>query len=200
MLVVATIALGLGGYLWAFRPPMIVVEPAPPPRSASPDHEIFDVVLLDLIADPEFHTATGAGGVKASRIVMGDTTAGWISPEVLESDSYSTKRTIPPDIRDDLMRRNPRHRRYVLAQYHPSSPNILMRDLRRVEQDLGFSAQFPDARGYVNPQLPGYSRDGLTACFRFGFGPTVHGAVGLYLLKKVNGRWEIVWKYFGYYV
>jgi hypothetical protein len=47
--------------------------------------------------------------------------------------------------------------------------------------------------------LPGYSRDGLTALVDFTFGPTPHGAVGFYLLKKVKGRWEIVECEIGYF-
>jgi hypothetical protein len=31
------------------------------------------------------------------------------------------------------------------------------------------------------------------------FGPTPHGAVGCYYLKKVNGRWVIVERRLGYF-
>src|SRR5579885_1977554 len=122
-----------------------------------------------------------------------------MTSDILESGLYSIRQEIPPEIRDDPMRRNPGHRRYVLDRCHPSSPNILVRDLRGVDSDLGCSAQFPDARGYVTPLLPGYSRDGGEAVFLFGFGPTPHGAVGFHRLRRANGRWEIARKRLGDY-
>ncbi len=65
--------------------------------------------------------------------------------------------------------------------------------------DLEFSSQFPKARGYVETLLPGYSRDGLAALVVFTFGPTAHGAVGYYLLRKVEGRWVIIERSIGYF-
>jgi hypothetical protein len=96
-------------------------------------------------------------------------------------------------MRNDLVRRNPREGHFSLVRYHPSNPTFLVRDLNRID-DLEFWAEYPDARGYVSPMLPGYSLDGLTACLFFRFGPTPHGALGCYLLRRVKGRWEVVWR------
>jgi hypothetical protein len=47
--------------------------------------------------------------------------------------------------------------------------------------------------------LQGYSKDGQGALFRFWFKPQEdHGAVGSYLLEKVNGRWEFMGKRLSY--
>lgn len=67
-----------------------------------------------------------------------------------------------------------------------------MKNLKEIDSMHDLLARFPRARGCVRAHLPGYSRDGLTAIMRFGFGPTQHGAMGYYLLKKVGGRWEII--------
>ena len=37
------------------------------------------------------------------------------------------------------------------------------------------------------------------AVFSFSFGPSVHGAGGIYVLKKVKGRWEIIERRIYYY-
>jgi hypothetical protein len=68
--------------------------------------------------------------------------------------------------------------------------------MRSVDTVLGFDRQFPDAVGFVVPLLPGNSRDGRTALFYFYYGPNMHGASGLYLLRNVKGRWEIILKGF----
>ena len=76
---------------------------------------------------------------------------------------------------------------------------IIVRGLSQIDTTLEFCFQFPKARGYVETLLPGYSRDGLTALVVFSFGPTVHGAVGYYLLRKVEGRRVIIERSIGYF-
>jgi len=107
-------------------------------------------------------------------------------------DTWIREKKIPSAVMDDLLRRNPDRKQLFLTRCQPSNPNILVRSLSQVDQDLGFCSQFPDARGYVESFLPGYSRDGRTALVLFSFGPTPHGAIGCYLLSKTNGRWEII--------
>jgi hypothetical protein len=203
MVAVAILALLIAGIVEVSRGPVVIVEVAPPPESSNPDHDIFDVVLSDLIDNEKFDSAVDSSDFalpKKPQIVLADTTYGQvIGSGLLHLDPDNTRREIPPDIQDDLMRRNPKLRRYTLPHYHPSNPNILVRDLSKVDLDLGFAAQFPNARGYVEPFLPGYSRDGQTAYFRFFFGPPRRSAMGFYLLKKVKGRWEIAWKQLGPY-
>ncbi len=201
MVAVAVCGFAIACYVWIMLPAFVFVGPAPPPESASPDHEIFDIVLLDLIDNEEFSPMTGGRGVKKSQIVFGDTTAGWGG--IMESSVYHIRnrnQKIPPDVEDDLRRRNrvdrnTRGKRFSLAGYHPSNSNILLRALDQVDRDfLTFGGQFPNARGYVYAVLPGYSRDGREAVILFAFGPNEHAAVGCYSLKRVNGRWEIVWR------
>ncbi len=199
MIAVASIALAIAGYRWLYGPSVELVELAPQPLSASVDHDIFDIVVADLLDNEEFDPAVGGRRVAKSEIVLGDTTARGSSNAGVNLDSWIREKKISRDVLDDLLARNPNGRRYSLARYYPSNPNILVRTLSRVDMDLGFSFQFPKARGYVETRLPGYSRDGLTALVSFSFGPTAHGAVGFYLLKKVAGRWEIIERSIGYF-
>jgi hypothetical protein len=198
MIAVACIALAIGGFLWVTRQVVEVVELAPQPLSASTDHDLFDIVLGDLIANPDFDPAVGGRGVAKPGIVLGDTTRRGFRNAGFHFESWVVEKKVSPDVLEDLMARNRHGMRYSLARYRPSDPNILVRDLRQVDTDLGFSAQIPKARGYVETHLPGYSRDGLTALLPFTFGPTPHGAGGCYVLKKVKGRWDIIerWIYY----
>jgi len=191
VLVVAATALLLACYLWATRSHLVSIELARPPEWANTDDDLFDIVLLDLIDNKEFEPATGGRGAPKHQIVFGRTTEVGFTKLPFDLDQWFREKKIPPDIREDLLSRNPRRTRHFLARYQPSNPKILVRDLSRIDQDLGFSAQFPDARGYVESMLPGYSRDGRKAVVLFSFGPTPHGASGCYLLVKANGRWEI---------
>jgi hypothetical protein len=83
---------------------------------------------------------------------------------------------------------------FSLADYHPSSPNIAATVLSQSEMEWWPLSRFPAACGAVIPILPGYSRNGKTAIFGFTFA-TGNGG-GYYLLKMVNGRWEISGKRF----
>jgi hypothetical protein len=200
---VATVALMLACCLWIFRPPVVIVEVARPPASSNSDYDVFDVVLSDLIDNKEFEPATGGRQAEKPQIVFGDTTRVGFGKAGVNRvgglGDWMREKRIPLEVTNDLMSRNPPGKRYILAGYRPSNPNILVRDLTQVDQDLGFSSQFPRARGYVESCLPGYSRDGSAVLVPFKFGPTPHGAIGCYYLSKVNGRWEIVERLLGYF-
>jgi hypothetical protein len=166
----------------------------------SSDYEILDVVLSDLIENKEFDPAVGGRVVKKPLIVLAVTTCGAVNDRLVESDKRNLKHRAPEEIWADLKRRNPEGRTYSLSSYHSSNPQILVRNLSKVEAALDFQTLFPDARGYVESFLPGYSPDGKFALFRFRFGPTPHGAVGHYLLGRERGHWQILWRSLGYYL
>ena len=151
-----------------------------------------------MIEEQGFFTATlGDGRAKTEIILIGTTSEGPAERRATWGPCGSEP--LGADVLDDWAERNPRGVRFVLSQYKPTDPRILVRDEGQVDFDLGFSDQFPKARGYVEAYLPAYSRDGQSALFRFSFGPTAHGARGCYLLRKVKGRWEIVDRSFGYF-
>ena len=201
MLAVAFIALKMALWIWVLRPPLVIVELARPPESINPDHDIFDLVLADLIENPEFRPATGGRGVKKHQVVLGRTTnvgSGNVPLSRTDIGTSIQEKGIALEIENHLRDRNPKQTRYVLADYRPSNPNILVRDLSDLDRDMGFDSKYPDARGYVETWLPGYSRDGQTALLYFTFGPTAHGAVGCFVLRKTNGSWKISDRRIGY--
>ena len=163
------------------------------------DGEILDAVLSDLIGNRDFNPDRGGNGAKKSEIVLDDKTFGGMSNHLLHNASCNPCKEVPLEIRDDLVRRNPKGTQWSLALYHPARSNVRVRDLSGIDQVLEFGQAFPDAVCFVNPYLPGYSSDKRTALFACHVGPTPHGAMGYYLLKKVHGRWEIVWRFIGYF-
>ena len=167
-------------------------EFAPQPTRANADHDVFDVVISDLLTTADFDPVGVSRGPKPYQIVFGDQTYGRVTSRRLTEVLGDRTKDVPAEIQADLVSRNPDSKGYLLARYRPSNPNILVRDMRGVDKFSKFDLQFPGAKGYVLPMLPGYSLDGRMALFYFYFGPTSHGAAGYYLLRKANGRWEIV--------
>jgi len=168
------------------------IELAPQPRWANTDHDVFDVVLSDLLTNADFGPVGGGPAAKRFQIVVVDKTYGRVTNSRLHDVLGDQTKDVPAEVQADLVSRNPDRKGYSLAKYRPSTPDILVQDMRAVDQVNDFDRQFPSARGYVLPLLPGYSHDGRMAFFYFYFGPTLHGAAGYYLLRKVNGHWEII--------
>lgn len=197
------IGLGLQGFLCLWLCGLACgcgEERAPVPRhaglaqTANPDHVIFDVVLSDLLGNSEFYP-----GVNKSQIAIRDVTCGGplnsfgdIGPEV-----------VPRDLIEDVERRNPHNKSYSIRDYHSKLDNVLVLNERQYRRLLKFedAPEYRNVKGYIVPVLPGYSRDGRSALFRFTLGPTDHIAGGYYRLEKggMNGDWKIVKKflYFG---
>jgi hypothetical protein len=104
------------------RVPSLFVEEAPPPQSANIDHEIFEIVLSDLIGNAELNPTAGELDVKKPQVVLCGTTSGHgVSYPAMESDIDNSEITVPPDVRDDVVRRNPTGRRFSLKQ--PRGPD-----------------------------------------------------------------------------
>jgi hypothetical protein len=171
------------------------IEPAPP-RWANTDHDIFDIVLTDLIVNPEFDDVYGAPTPNKTQLVLIGRTDQTVRRRSLETMLGERTKEVPADACADLMDRNPEGKPCSLAQYQPSNPDVLVWHVPPGGHALDFSSDFPKARGFVVASLPGYSRDGRTAlmCFSTADPPAGNGRTGCYLLRKVKGRWEIVLK------
>lgn len=196
MVLVAIVALGLGFVAWKVRGPMVIVEPAPLPRWANPDHEIYDIVLLDLISNPEFNFTIGQGHPKKTHILLNRCSLTSITPQFLSYDGWFHENHVSQEVLDDLVNRNPRGVRYELVDYQPGSQDISLTFLNKDELGGDYGLRFPGACGFVVPHLPGYSKDGKTALFHFSIPPLgYHPGWGCYLLEKLEGRWRIARKH-----
>jgi hypothetical protein len=196
MVVVAGVAMGLAGFLWVVRRPTFDLEPAPLPRWANPDHEIYDIVLSDLIDNPEFDYTIGQTGSKKTQILLNQRTLRPVTREFLSFSRWPRENNVTQEVLNDLVARNPRGVRYELVDYQPGSRDITVALLSDKELRGAYDLRFPGACGYVVPHLPGYSRDGKTALLHFSISPVGdHPAWGYYLLEKTEGRWKITRKH-----
>jgi hypothetical protein len=189
MVLVAFVATVIGFWLWVVRPVEPITEPAPP-KMVNVDHEIYDIVLSDLIENKEFNDSIGRPVPKLTKVVFIPRSAGHVTLESLGffSSHMMQGGKIGPDVQASLAERNPRDRVFSIDDYRPSHPDILVGSI-----DQFNGGRYPAACGYVIPYLPGYSKDGQTAFFRFSIPPLgYHPGFGLYLLKRIKGRWEIV--------
>jgi hypothetical protein len=129
-----------------------------------------------------------------SMIVEGDIVA-----ESRNIDGLDLRKTAA-DVQADFRRRN-RGASRSLADFRPTNPNIIVRDLSSICEDCDdfferFDKQYPNAWGYVWAFLPGYSNDGTTAFVLFDGGPNGdHGLYWVYLLRRQGKRWIVQWRH-----
>jgi hypothetical protein len=170
------------------------------PRVSSTDHEIIEMVLLDLLEFDEFNRTTDDG--TRSKIVLSDKTVGssaFLSDEHLGGEGHDKEDwLIPAEIRVDLRQRNGK-KPVSLSKFKPTGKNILLKDISKFQSQLQIMDAFPDAKRYVEAWLPGYSEDGKAAIVRFWFGPSFHGATATYLLVKIDGKWKVKWRKTAHY-
>ena len=157
----------------------------PPTPITSVDCEILESVLTDFITRDEYVAFPALR--ESKKIVVSDKIGGFAENAILG--------WISPELVADIRRRNPKGLRQSLGLYNLKNPNILVRDLTGVDLELGLSPVLAGTRGCVFPSLPGYSKDGQTACLLFGYGPSAHGSVGFYILRQQNRGWTIVERY-----
>ncbi len=127
------------------------IELAPPPLRANTDHDLFDIVLSDLIANDQFRPA-GGGGTKKFQIVVSDQTPG--AARNLEEALGEDIKDVPAELRADLVNRNRERTHYSLARYQPSNPDILFQDMRQVEQTLRIRSSVSQRRGICRALAP----------------------------------------------
>jgi len=177
------------------------VSGAPPdPR----DHQVLETLLLHLLSDPKFDMTRIA--TNGATIVLH-----WRAPEktgFLRSDQIRTEikdRAWPGDAESDLRRRNtPAEARPdtydSVATYYTNltfAPGIVVTNLAEIEKPgrsfLSFEKAHPNARGWLEAYLPGYSNDGTRAVVRAAVGPWAHAAMLTAVLEKRGDKWAVVW-------
>jgi hypothetical protein len=178
------------------------VSTTPGARSADDavrDNEVIEAAMLDLVGNSDFSPVVHAGTPKKRQIILDDTTLGGVGAWLLETKSLALSDPIRSQLRDDTLRRNPQGQRFSIATFRPADRNVAVLALNDRDLDIEFSDRFPDARGYVQSLLPGFSKDGQTALFGFYFGPTPHGAFGIVILSRESGHWRVKQRFVGYF-
>jgi hypothetical protein len=166
---------------------------------AARDNEVLDAAMLDLVGNADFSPIVPGRAPERQQIILDDVTFGGASPQLVETKSLTLTHAIRSQLRDDTLRRNPQGQRISIATFRPADRNVAVHALNDGDLDIEFTHRFPDARGYVQSLLPGFSKDGQTALFGFYFGPSRHGAFGVYILNSENGCWRVKQRSLGYF-
>ena len=170
------------------------------------DRQVLQALLLTVRTDPGFPAPAKN---EKSAIVLHQRTPKLIDPIVNAAQlSYETGgRVLPKDAWDDLVRRN-------LIRLSPDSRIISYEGLNFDSSIqvgnafpgpeppfLGktFEDVFPQARGWVEAWVPGYSKDGKTAIVRARVGPTEKWATLTAIMKLQQGKWTVAWKKYSIY-
>jgi hypothetical protein len=168
------------------------------------DHLVLESLLLHLLADSEFDMTRAPTNQKS--IVLHTRTpekTGFLMSHQIRSDIRG--RTLPSDAEADLRTRNTPSKREagddsVMASYTNLTfqPIIVLADLTEIWKEgrrraAAFEKAYPQAKGWLDSYLPGYSRDGTRAVVRAGVGPSAHGAMLTAVLEKTGDKWLVKW-------
>lgn len=169
-------------------------------HASDADRRVLEALLLVVLEDAEYPPPVATD---KPQIVLHRRTPKRIEPIISTWQvTYDTGgKEMPKDAWDDLVRRN-------VVRLDPNSREIHYEDLpfdSRVQVAnafpgpetpfLGksFEEVFPQARGWVEAWVPGYSKDGKTAVIRARIGPTAKPATLTAIMKKVDGKWAVAW-------
>jgi len=160
---------------------------------------------LHLLADSEFDMTRAPTNQKS--IVLHTRTpekTGFLMSHQIRSDIRG--RTLPSDAEADLRTRNtpsnakPETYDSVMASYTNLTfqPIIVLADLTEIWKEgrrraAAFEKAYPQAKGWLDSYLPGYSRDGTRAVVRAWGWSLAHGAMLTAVLEKTGDKWLVKW-------
>jgi hypothetical protein len=163
------------------------------------DLEVMDVVLNDMLKERLFYPIPGPVGDR--KTIVDSMTEGSITDNLISRHfGDKDRRRIPSDVREDLVRRNPKLP-MSLEHFKPLNPLIVVSDLSPSERAGGFLRAHGAARGWVKFWAPGYSSDGVATVVIFscgGFGR--HSQVCAVGLARKDGAWKVSWRRSTYYI
>lgn len=180
----------------------------PPGIFNEQDRQVWETVLLELLSDSELNMTRVLES--ESIIVLSDRTAdgtGMIRREQMRND-IGEGHSLADDLQHDLLRRNEISGSY--DSYLAPIDGLTFDDrmvVTNIEAFLNARKAYdalreahPLARAWVQPWLPGYSKDGTRAVARAWIGPSAHGAVVTALLEKRGEKWVVKWHHVAYFV
>ena len=179
----------------SFRPP------------AGLDHSLINAVLDDLVNSNVFRLGGSNDPTRYELIlhVQSRMPTSILSTQKVRSEARLSQVKVAKKLCDNLVERNKEP--VSLAGFRPRNPDVVIRDLsgvdgkRRYLVVKQFKTKFPNARGFVQTWMPGYSQDGNTAIVRFRCGPprdqqNSAGQVGTFLFSRRGDHWEVQWRMF----
>jgi hypothetical protein len=165
------------------------------------DRQVLEALLLSLATDTEFPVPAKP---ERPNMVLHRRTPKMISAVVNTAQvMYETdRRVLPKDAWDDLVRRNevrldPRTREVHYEGLGFDSRITVGNAFPGPEAPFigkSFEEVFPEARGWVEAWVPGFSKDRRTAVIRARVGPTEKPAMLTAIMKQDRGKWVVLWR------
>jgi hypothetical protein len=168
------------------------------------DRQVLEALLLHLLVDKDFDmTRVPTNGATIVLHARTPEKTGFLMSHQIRSEIR--ERTLPAGTETDVRRRNTPPRApdtydsvtayYTNLTFHSG---IVVADLTELwkrgrRSSISFPETYPKARGWLEPYLPGYSKDGMCAVVRAGVGPWVHGAMLTAVLEKTGDKWVVKW-------
>lgn len=179
-----------------------------PVRPSGQDEEILATLLSHLLDDPDeiLKQRPWVGEM----IVVHERTPK-IGGYFLASHLHKAadNRHLPVDAIESLQERNavPESNASVHAVFTnlQVEKRVVVADLSEVwnerrRSSQRFTDEFPTARVWMVPYLPGYSKDGMTTLVRASVGPWPHPAMLTAVLQKDNDMWKVEWYHITFYL
>ena len=152
-------------------------------------YSVYQVVLADLLLTVECQ-----GNFNGTQIA--------VSPSQCDgtTNGFGTSITVDKVLMSDLERAN--------NEKHEFEPTVLALSNVRIEEIPAFDGMYYHRAGNQPRNLKclvqfwhaGFSKDGITAVVKFLYGPSSHGAIGTYVLRRTTNRWRIAKKVIDYYM
>jgi len=163
-------------------------------RASFEDFKIIKTVTASLLASRSLTLG------KRTLIVANHTLAksGMLSDD--QMSQYIGSHKVETSVVRDMQRRNQGGGTDIKA-FRAGTRQVQLGDLifttKRGDQEMirsdEFEERFPNADAWILLWLPGYSNDGSEAAVRFMYGPTTHGGIGTFGLKKMKSGWTVAW-------
>ena len=165
------------------------------------DQDVVETALVDMLA------YQGKDGFRVNSaqhdIALINVTAinrGLLGDEQLNGElDVARANNVTLDMREHLQQRN-----WVstpLKDFKPRNAHILLVEEKSVVgRPNEFADKYLHVRGWIQICLPGYSKSHDAVILRFATGPSTHSAAGAYFLIKRDGKWQVKWRHFAYYV
>ncbi len=174
------------------------------------DRQVLEVLIERLHADSGFDRTRVSSKATAFLLHARTPESGYeVGSEQLQL--YIDNHKIPEDLERELRHRNtPPDAKFgsdgAIAAWFTNlsfGPRVVIADLTGKMGDRFFSRAFrdayPNARGWMQSFLPGYSPDGSRALVRGWVGPSYHGAMVTAVLVKKGNRWKVKWHYIAWF-
>ena len=158
-----------------------------------------DLSWLELISEKDL-PVTGRTDIVVAALTDTNTLS-FVNDPTLDGAAKDLRHSLSPQIKKNLRDRNTQP--VSVTEISKQSVHFSTAS----EAQLGgwfartwFADDFPKARAYVIPWLPGYSKDKNSALLSFMFGPRHHATQAIYSLKRTDKGWKIEWHKFNYYL